>query len=970
MPHNAQARLTVLAEAADTLLCSLDAAVIVPAIVDLAQRLLRADAYAVWRRFPEEQLWRVTADRSLSPGYSRVQADPDNTVPPGPVFVEDVTTDAFLASRREALAAEGVRSMLVTPLRIRGESTGTIVFYWRDPHPRDEAELRAAGALANLAAAALTNADLYAEERRMRARAERSSQQLQFLAEASAVLSASLDYETTLDHLARLAVPHIADWCTVHLREEDGSVRLVAVAHADPARAERAREFSRRYPPDLDAERGFAIVLRTGQPELYPEITEQMLAARAHDAEHLALLKRVGFTSILFVPLRARDRTSGVLTLVSAESGIRYTEEDLRLAEELAGRAAVAIENARLYARVVENEERFRMVSEALPQVVWLTSADGRFRQLNRHWYEYTGLSEAEMLEGTGFARVVHPDDWQRIQREWELSRAAGREFQFEYRLRRAADGAYRWHVGRVLPVRNGRGELERWVGIAVDVDDLKATQARLEAALAAGRMCFWEWNIATGRVTRSANAAEVLGTNPPGFDEFVAMVHPEDRERVTATLSGTLEGASGHAMELRVVWPDGSVRWLQDSAVLQRGADGAPERLAGVCVDITERKEAEEALRAADRRKDEFLAVLAHELRTPLAPILNVAQIQKMAGTDDRLQARHQETIERNAQHLSRMVEDLVDISRINQDKLELRKQRVELAGLVEQAVASARPAFERRGQELTVSIPPEPVHLDADPTRLVQVLANLLTNASKYTPEGGRAALAVACERGEAVIYVRDEGRGIDAGLLPRIFDPFVQADQSIAREEGGLGIGLTLVKRLVELHGGTVCARSDGPGRGSEFTVRLPAEAAAPPAEVPARRPLPVADEVPRRRVLIVEDNVDAAETLADLLDLWGQEVRAVHDGELALGLASSFDPDLILLDIGLPGMDGYEVARRLRGAGLTRAHLVALSGYSHAEHRSRVAECGFDRQLTKPVEPEVLREALRAAERVDS
>ncbi|MFN3648120.1 MAG: PAS domain S-box protein [Armatimonadota bacterium] len=365
--------------------------------------------------------------------------------------------------------------------------------------------------------------------------------------------------------------------------------------------------------------------------------------------------------------------------------------------------------------------------------------------------------------------------------------------------------------------------------------------------------------------------------------------------------------------------------------------------------------------LETQGRRKDEFLAMLAHELRNPLAPIVTSSEILRLRSDGDPVVRKQREIIERNARHLSRLVDDLLEVSRINEGKISLRTERVDLSQVVEQAVTSTRAAIEERGHHLNVSVPLPPVFLQADPTRLVQVLVNLLNNAAKYTDDGGEISLVAQREQGEAVLRVRDNGRGMDPELQARVFDLFVQGERTLARAEGGLGVGLTLAKRLVEMHHGTIQVHSDGPGLGTEFTVRLPAE----PEREPAAAAVPSASAAAdgNGRVLLVEDNADAAETLTDLLHLWGYEVRSVRDGRAALSAVPEYEPRIILLDIGLPGMDGYEVARELRKNGsFAGAGLIALTGYGDPEHRQAAEAAGFDHHLIKPVNPEALRALL--------
>jgi signal transduction histidine kinase/DNA-binding response OmpR family regulator len=370
--------------------------------------------------------------------------------------------------------------------------------------------------------------------------------------------------------------------------------------------------------------------------------------------------------------------------------------------------------------------------------------------------------------------------------------------------------------------------------------------------------------------------------------------------------------------------------------------------------------------IREADRRKSEFLAMLGHELRNPLAPILNALHLMRLREPDRAGVEQAREVAERQVRHLARLVDDLLDVSRINSGKIELRKSRVDLREAVNRAVAAVRPLIEERRHELSVSLPPEPALLEADEARLEQILANLLNNAAKYTEPGGQIMLDVAREDGSSVVRVRDTGIGIDPELLPRIFDMFTQADRSLDRSQGGLGIGLTLVRRLVELHGGHVEARSAGPGHGSEFLVRLPtiepSPKTGPGVGDQTARPLGPGRPQPSR-ILVVDDNVDAAKILARLLAMEGHEVAVAHDGTAALEIAHDHRPDVILLDIGLPGMDGYEVARRLRqNPAFDPTLLIALTGYGHAEDRQRALETGFDEHLVKPVSPEDLSSLL--------
>src|SRR5262245_26391273 len=377
---------------------------------------------------------------------------------------------------------------------------------------------------------------------------------------------------------------------------------------------------------------------------------------------------------------------------------------------------------------------------------------------------------------------------------------------------------------------------------------------------------------------------------------------------------------------------------------------------------DLIERLRTEEALIEADRRKDEFLAVLAHELRNPLAPVRNAVAVMRLRDVDDPNLRWARDIIDRQVQQMTRLVDDLLDVSRITRGKVKLQKESVDLAAVVARAVEISRPLIDARRHGLAVTLPPEPVRLEADATRLAQVVANLLNNAAKYTEEQGLIWLTVERDGGEAVVRVRDTGVGIPAEMLAQVFDLFTQVAHSEDRSQGGLGIGLTLARSLVEMHGGSVRAHSDGPGQGSEFVVRLPLL-----AELRSEASGPGVNgrlvESSARRILVVEDNVDAADSLAMLLRLLGNDVRTAHDGPAALAAARAYRPDVVLLDLGLPRMSGYEVCRRLREEHFANGPLVvALTGYGQDEDRRRTREAGFDRHLVKPVNPEELREVL--------
>jgi PAS domain S-box-containing protein len=501
------------------------------------------------------------------------------------------------------------------------------------------------------------------------------------------------------------------------------------------------------------------------------------------------------------------------------------------------------------------------------------------------------------------------------------------------------------------------------WARQRSDLAALETSEGRLRLALEAGRLGVWEWDIPTGTVQWTDNLETIHGLPHGSFGgtlaAFQALVHPDDRPRVDEAIRKALEEGESYDNEFRTIWPDGSLHWVAAKGTMIADAEGRPLRLVGTATEVTERRrldrqlrERAEELAEADRRKDEFLAMLAHELRNPLAPLSTSLHL---IATNPAERERSLEMAERQVRHLVRLVDDLLDVSRISRGKVTLQREPVSLADVVDHAVEVARPLIEAQGHALTVSLPSEPVRLIADPVRLAQVIANLLNNAANYTPPGGSIWVTAETAGDELTLRVRDTGMGLKPELVPRIFDLFVQGESTLDRTSGGLGIGLTLAKGLVELHGGRVEAHSGGVGQGSEFIVRLPTLSAGlvepSPVRAAGSTPMP-ANPI---RILIVEDNHDTAESLSTLLGMWGHEVKIAFDGVSALAAAQSFKPDMILSDLGLPGMDGYELASRLRQEpAFGRVVLVALSGYGREEDRQRSLQAGFDHHQAKPLD----------------
>ncbi|HUF40772.1 MAG TPA: PAS domain S-box protein [Verrucomicrobiae bacterium] len=454
---------------------------------------------------------------------------------------------------------------------------------------------------------------------------------------------------------------------------------------------------------------------------------------------------------------------------------------------------------------------------------------------------------------------------------------------------------------------------------------------------------------------------AEALGLP---LEEVFNIINEETRERVKSPVNKVLrEGiVVGLANHTALIAKDGSERSIEDSAAPIKDASGKISGAVMVFHDVTERRRTEKALKEADKKKDEFLAILAHELRNPLVPIRNGLTILKLAGNDDHLAESARSMMDQALNQMIRLVDDLLDISRITTGKLHLRKERVELAAVVQSAMETSRPLMEEHGHKFTVILPSTPILLDADSTRLAQVFSNLLNNAAKYSENGGHIGLSAERRHDEIVVRVTDHGIGIPSDHLRRIFEMFAQVETDFVKAQGGLGIGLSLVKGLVEMHGGAIEACSEGPGTGSEFIVRLPAGSPVSGSSS-ANEAAEKASPAVRRRILIVDDNRLSSESTAMLLRLIGHDTATAHDGGEGLERAEAFRPEIVLLDIGLPGLNGYAVARRLREQPWGRnIFLIAVTGYGQEEDQRRSVEAGFDHHMVKPINMVELLEKL--------
>jgi PAS domain S-box-containing protein len=655
------------------------------------------------------------------------------------------------------------------------------------------------------------------------------------------------------------------------------------------------------------------------------------------------------------------------------------------LEEQIVERERARAERERLIAEIETEQARLNAIIEHIPAGVLLAEApSGRIIMGNPQVERILGHPVTFSPDIESYREwLSYEVNGRRVEgRESVLARTLqGEVVTGQEILYHRGDGRSAWVSVSGAPISDAGGNIVGGVVLITDIDEekraneaLRINQERLNLAQKASRAGTFEWNLRTNAVIWSEETEAIFGLAPGSFagayDDWMKCVHPEDQSRAEQELLRAITDGEG-VIEYRAVWPDGGIRWIQARGKVFFDEAGKPSRWIGINIDVTERKQMEEslrrqtrALREADRRKDEFLAILAHELRNPLAPISNAIGILTLRGDDPEVVAQTKEVMERQVHQMIRVVDDLMEVSRIGRGKISLEKAPVDLADVVATAVETSRPLVEAHRHTLTVSLPERPARVEADSARLAQVLSNLLNNAAKYTEDGGRIDLIIEQAHGEAVIRVRDNGIGIAPERLPGIFDMFEQIEDVADRSHGGLGIGLTLAQRLIEMQGGRIEAHSAGLGKGSEFVTRLPAlaePAAEPVPESEEEAPAPLANTP--RRVLVVDDNVDSAESMAVLLRLYGHEVRLAHDGEAALEEARSFKPDVMFLDLSLPKMDGYEVARRLRLEPSMRGMtLVAMTGYGHEEERQRTREAGFHLHLVKPVDFDMLNELL--------
>ncbi|QCO68518.2 PAS domain S-box protein [Luteimonas yindakuii] len=608
----------------------------------------------------------------------------------------------------------------------------------------------------------------------------------------------------------------------------------------------------------------------------------------------------------------------------------------------------------------------FRRLADTAPAILWVTDADGHCTFMSRGWHEMTGQSEAESL-GFGWLDALHPDDLPIARTRLARAQRLVKPFTIDYRVR-CRDGRYRWMLDAANPRHAADGSFAGFAGSVIDIDDRRRSEDKYRAlfdSIEEG-FCIVQMLFDDRTQPRDYRFLEVN----PAFSRHTGLVDP-----VGHTAREMLPDLEPHWFEIygRIAvtgeperfeaGSDAMDRWFEVYAF--RIGDPAERLVALLFTDITARRRQQQALREADQRKDEFLATLAHELRNPLAPIRTSLYVLKL-NQDPETGARMLDILMRQVDQLTHLVDDLTEVSRITRGRIELRAVDIPLGSVLRNAAESVQPTLDQNRQTLQVDLPADPLWLRADPVRLGQVFVNLLNNAARYSREDTTIRVTAKAEGGEAVVSVCDEGMGIAREHLQSIFDLFTQVDRQRSADTRGLGIGLALVRSLVQMHGGNVSARSDGAGQGAEFVVRLPLQ--TPGGETPSRVEDNAAKPFGGLRVLVADDNRDAAESMGEWLSAFGAETIVVHDGHAALTMAQMHMPHVALLDLGMPELSGLEVAQRLRavpgGAGM---RLIAITGWGQARDRAGTEAAGFDHHMTKPPDIALLRSLLQDAHR---
>jgi len=633
------------------------------------------------------------------------------------------------------------------------------------------------------------------------------------------------------------------------------------------------------------------------------------------------------------------------------------------------------------------NEERMRLLLESYAQAFWETDEAGNFTTAVSSWRDYTEqIKEGQFL--SYLINKIHPDDRQHTEKQWHEAFNTAENLNMEFRMK-GPDGEWHWLNVLAVPIRDKNGTVTKWVGMNINISDRKKSEletaereARFRALTLATSEMVYHMNGDCSEMSVLSGYGFVRNTHNPNLTWMQDYVPSEEHPKMTEAINQAIREKSILETEHKVYFADGGIGWVYSRAVPLLDSNGNIIEWFGIANNITERKIIEENLREsqehletlveklelADERRNTFINTLSHELRNPLSAISMGLTLLKDASPGSEQADKAHSIMERQTEQLSRLVDDLLDVTRITQNKIELKKQRIDLNEIVYHTVTDFYTQFTDKGVKLDFELEPDFVWMEADPARLTQAIGNLLHNAVKFTKAGDKARISVKFDsenEGQVIIAVQDTGLGIDPSFLPRLFEPFEQADSSLAHSYGGLGLGLPIVKGIIELHNGSVHVFSDGVGKGSQFEIHLPVQMEKAEAAEEKHREAEE-KEFHSLKILIIEDIPDLAEILSELLSHLGHDVIVALDGPEGIRKAKHHLPDVLISDIGLPGMSGYEIAEEFqKNDQLKNTYLIALSGYAQPEDFERSKKAGFRQHLAKPVNLESLKMALEVA-----
>ncbi len=992
-------------------------------IVEHALRFFAADAVAMWRLESRERIWRIAAGSGLSKDYSTfaIPAPADGNVAnllPAPLLIPDVRAWPAVDDRRKLYDSEGIVSFLVLPLDIRGETAGTITCYYRTPkEAASEAELEAAAAFAQMASVAL------------------SSERFDHLAEVARDVAGKLDLEAIVQRITDAATSLTGAQFGAFFYNvvgADGEAYTLYTISGVP------REHFANFPMPRNTQvfaptfAGTAI-FRSANIQKDPRYGKNP-PYRGMPAGHLPVV------SYLAVPVKSHTgEVLGGLFFGHADEGV-FGETEEKVAEALASHAAVAIDNVRLYesldhdrAALHNEERRYRSLVLATPtrQAIAISDAEGSMMRESASWQEITGQSADEML-GRGWLDAVHPGHRARVAQAWDAAVKSGAVYEDRYLLRQV-DGSYRWFAGKTVPVRDDNGRIQEWIGTATDVHEQHMAQEGLSflaranelfassldyketlrniTFLAVPRIADWcavdmapevgqtaysRLAIAHADPAKIALAEEFSRKFPPDpeTDAIYRVMRSGTSELVPFVSSEMLERAARSEEHLRMIRELGIMSVMivplrsrgevvgtitlvaSDRRFSQHDLMQAEELAYRASIAI-ENARLYSAAQAANRAKDEFLATLSHELRTPMTAVLGWSRMLKLGLSDGEASAAI-DAIEQSASAQAQLIEDVLDVSRIMSGKLTFDPRPTDLRTVAQAAIGTVHPAAVAKGIEILTSIPPDLPAVSGDEGRLQQIVWNLLANAIKFTPRAGTVTLRLTHDGSLVRLTVSDTGEGIDRNFLPYVFEPFRQADSSTTRPHGAIGLGLAIVRSLVEMHGGRIRAASEGKGRGASFTLELPvsetapAVAAAPATERPvvptASATLPALTDI---TVLVIDDQQYTRDVVAAILRHTGATVQTATSVREALPLFQRIEPHVVVCDIAMPEEDGYVFLREVRARpdAQRSTPILALTAFGRPEDRLLALNAGFDAYLKKPVDPaELAATVQRLAARV--